>query len=264
MPTGVALFTVYMATNKLNGKRYIGVTGKGMHGRRRRHEENAAAGRSGVFYDAIRKYGPKAFVWTVLCTRRGKAEAYRREFLYIDALNPEYNMVPGGLCPSKDMSAPNCVAVMCLEDGEVFESAKEAAERYNSDISEVCKAARGEVRSVRGRHFVKAGISLSEDERLSLIQKIDVDFVVRRRRVETRKPPRRGVINGHDVKGRRAAGPQKRMRPIICLDDGRRFASVSDAARFYDVDSSALSELCRGKKFRQTVGGRKFRFADSV
>lgn len=246
-----------MATNKKNGKRYIGVTQKGMHGRRARHEDNALKGVPGRFYDAIRKHGLDAFIWTVLCTRKGKAEAYRREFLYVDALKPEYNVAPGGICPSN-----NRVAVMCLEDGLVFESAQAAAKHYSGDLSEVRKAVRGIRRIANGRHFIRAEVSLTEDERISLIQKIDAEFVVRRCRVEKRIQTYRGVIEGRDAKGRRATGPQKNSIPVICLDDGNRFPSINEAARFYDVDSTAVSELCRGKRYRKTVGGKLFKYAE--
>ena len=48
-------------------------------------------------------------------------------------------------------------------------------------------------------------------------------------------------------------------RKVICLDDGNIFVSCAAAGRFYNINSSALSELCNGKRGRKTVGG--FRFA---
>jgi hypothetical protein len=251
-----------MATNRVTGKRYIGVTSKGMHGRRSRHEENAVNGREGRFYDAIRKHGPNSFIWSVLCVRKGRAEAYRREFLYVDALKPEYNVAPGGF-GGPNLLPQNRIPVICLEDGLVFESAGAAAAHYGCDHSSLCKAARGKARVAGNLHFIPAAVSLSIVERFSLINRLDADFALARRRVEKCKQRCRGIIDGLDVKGRSAAGPQKSSRPVICLNDGERYPSIGAAARHYDVDSGALSELLRGKRFRKTVGGLRFGFAES-
>jgi predicted GIY-YIG superfamily endonuclease len=99
------MFTVYLATNKLNGKRYIGVTGKGMGERRSQHEANARRGREGKLYDDLRKYGPRGFVWTVLCA--GKP-------------------------------------VICVNDGRTFASQSEAARFYGLPRNMVGIVCRGD------------------------------------------------------------------------------------------------------------------------
>ena len=53
--------------------------------------------------------------------------------------------------------------------------------------------------------------------------------------------------------------PRKpRYRPVICLDDGRTFSMVEDAARFYGVLSSGITNACRG--VHNTCGGRHFAY----
>lgn len=254
------MFTVYMATNKVNGKRYIGVTKLGVSGRRAAHLYKASSGGSECprFYDAIRKYGPDSFIWVVLCTRKGKADAYRREFAYVDALKPEYNVVAGGGMGCEKPS--NMRPVLCLEDGIVHESATAAARHYNLDFSEVNKAARGDVRAAGGLHFIPVTVSLSESERMACIAKIDADFILARRRISNKRKAYRGVVEGRDSSGRRASGPEKLSRQVVCITDGRAFESASAAARYYDVDRSAIIELCNGKRYRKTVGGRKFEY----
>lgn len=61
----------------------------------------------------------------------------------------------------------------------------------------------------------------------------------------------------------RALGPAAMARRVICLDDGNVFESASAAARHYRVARSALIELCLGKNYRQTVGGRKFKYVEA-
>jgi predicted GIY-YIG superfamily endonuclease len=59
---------VYMATNRVNGKRYIGVTARGFERRRREHEKAPKAKRTTCryFHAAIQKYGKAVFDWAIL------------------------------------------------------------------------------------------------------------------------------------------------------------------------------------------------------
>ena len=58
----------------------------------------------------------------------------------------------------------------------------------------------------------------------------------------------------------RAKGPKASSKPVLCIEDGLIYESASAAARHYDVDKSALIELCLGKRNRKTVGGRHFEY----
>lgn len=235
-----------MATNKNNGKRYIGVTSKGMHHRRMRHEANAARGREGKFYDALRKYGSDAFIWSVLCTRRGRAEAFRREYLYVDALKPEYNMVPGGSCPTANAGGANRVAVMCLEDGLVFESAHAAAKHYGVGVSQISNAYNGYKRACRNKHFIRADVALSEEERMSLCHKMDADWYVAHRKVKT-----------HFYGKKRPTSLSKR---VMCVNDGMVFDTVRCAARHYTLNPADVGAICRGDRNRKITGPHRLSF----
>lgn len=59
-------------------------------------------------------------------------------------------------------------------------------------------------------------------------------------------------------------GPISSSKAVICLDDGMEFTSASAAARHYGVARSALIELCLGKNFRQSVGGRVFKYKEAA
>jgi group I intron endonuclease len=87
---------VYIATNSVNGKRYIGATDRGMGYRANRHKWNAAAGQKSKFYTAIRKYGFEAFKFTVAAVCSDFFEALKKERELIADLCPEYNLTAGG------------------------------------------------------------------------------------------------------------------------------------------------------------------------
>lgn len=90
---------VYMATNVINGKRYIGATKQGLATRKYFHLYWARVKRPGcrIFGAAIRKYGEESFLWTILDYAQVDKELIEKEIYWIDKLDPEYNITIGGL-----------------------------------------------------------------------------------------------------------------------------------------------------------------------
>jgi group I intron endonuclease len=57
---------VYQATNRINGKCYIGVTTRLLAKRRAQHHVFANRGSRSPFHQAIRKYGKENFAWEII------------------------------------------------------------------------------------------------------------------------------------------------------------------------------------------------------
>lgn len=89
---------VYLVTNRLNGKRYVGVTGNGLASRRRQHEQapNNKRVTCRYFHAAMKKHGPSAFEWIVLASCETFEEALLEEVRLITEIKPEYNLTTGG------------------------------------------------------------------------------------------------------------------------------------------------------------------------
>lgn len=89
---------VYLATNRINGKRYVGATSKGVVKRRREHISEALRGGRNcrLFHAAIRKYGPDAFEWMVISSAATFPGALDEEVRLIAEIKPEYNLTVGG------------------------------------------------------------------------------------------------------------------------------------------------------------------------
>lgn len=88
---------VYIVTNKVNGKRYIGVTSGPLRRRIREHFCHAQKQRNnGAFYRAIRKYGKDCFEWSVLVECENCTLALSEEIRLIKEMEPEYNSTLGG------------------------------------------------------------------------------------------------------------------------------------------------------------------------
>lgn len=56
--------------------------------------------------------------------------------------------------------------------------------------------------------------------------------------------------------------PTYGMKPIVCLNTGKRYETIADASRELDVDISTVVKVCKGK-FKQTHGYR-FAYASEV
>jgi group I intron endonuclease len=95
------VYVVYQALNVVNGKRYIGVTGQGLHARKIQHKSKSGTPIT-AFHHAICKYGWDAFEWSTLCTCEDAALANRLEIQYIQDLKTRtndrtgYNQTEGG------------------------------------------------------------------------------------------------------------------------------------------------------------------------
>lgn len=90
---------IYKATNKVNGKCYIGQTRHSIEVRKRKHLSCARKGVKTNFYKAIRKYGADNFEWEIVCSTNDKQKLNELETFYItkyDSIKNGYNMIDGG------------------------------------------------------------------------------------------------------------------------------------------------------------------------
>ena len=120
---------VYIATNTLNHKSYIGVTTKSLRERKRTHKI-AAKKSNFYFYRAVRKYGMEAFEWEILDDSAISIEdLYEKEKFYIKKLNTSvptgYNISSGGHGGDNISNHPNRALIV--------EKIRQATIRYFSN-----------------------------------------------------------------------------------------------------------------------------------
>lgn len=92
---------IYKATNKINGKSYIGQTINSLKQRKREHIDASNKNKAKIyFHSAIRKYGPENFEWEVLHIGSSTEELNKLEIFYIGYydtfLGEGYNLIEGG------------------------------------------------------------------------------------------------------------------------------------------------------------------------
>jgi thymidylate synthase len=104
------IVNLYLVTNKVNGKRYIGQTKNSIGRRFKSHVSNAlSSSHDGnmIISKAIRKYGPSNFRIELLA-QVDMLEADNAETQLISDLKPEYNILPGGSLSNKSIECPYC------------------------------------------------------------------------------------------------------------------------------------------------------------
>lgn len=91
---------IYKATNKINGKSYIGQTIKNLEKRKRLHCNSAKRKNNNPFHCAIRKYGIENFEWEEIAWANTIEKLNEYEIRMIDFYNSKapngYNLTDGG------------------------------------------------------------------------------------------------------------------------------------------------------------------------
>jgi len=92
---------IYKATNKINGKSYIGQTVKSLKKRIREHINLSKNGSNRPLHAALRKYGPENFTWEIIVDCGDNQHFLNEsEIFFIDRYNTKspngYNLTDGG------------------------------------------------------------------------------------------------------------------------------------------------------------------------
>jgi group I intron endonuclease len=91
------MYNIYLLTNKINGKKYVGFTTQAVGKRFSCHVSASKRNPESILHHAIRKYGAHNFILEVLETGLDKNVGLRiREPYFIQKFSPQYNMTRGG------------------------------------------------------------------------------------------------------------------------------------------------------------------------
>ena len=146
------MFYIYKATNKNNGKFYIGRCKGDIRAREYKHWWYATNKNTNMpFPNALRKYGRDSFEWEIIEETREDNNG-DREVYWIDKLQPAYNATLGGdggrfgvACPEHVKEATRQSRIVKVRDkrtSKVYNSMKEAREDtgvLESSISRSCR-----------------------------------------------------------------------------------------------------------------------------
>ena len=127
---------IYKATNRINGKCYIGQTRHSLAERKRIHLTKANQGINTHFYSAIRKYGADNFDWETLCVANSKEHLNELETFYITKYNSikhGYNMVDGGDNNIMDIESVRTKHDIVMQSDEVRSKISASMKKYRAE-----------------------------------------------------------------------------------------------------------------------------------
>ena len=147
-------------------------------------------------------------------------------------------------------------AVMCMEDNQIFNSIKEASQYYGLNQSNICGVLAG-VRKHTGGHtfrYVDNNGTPVEINQPDVVIKVNNEPkpIELKRHVTLQKE---ATI---EANGTRDNG---NCKSVMCITDGKSFASMTDAAEHYGIATSQISYACSEKG--RTAAGKQFcKFSD--
>ena len=232
-------YTLYMHKNKINDKKYIGIT-------KQKPEYRWSNGKGYIhnhyFYSSIQKYGwNEGFEHIILQNNLTQQEACQLEKQLIksfDTTNPDkgYNLCEGGIQTGPlsfekmiewqnthkkfGKDNVNSKKVKCIETGDVFGSINEACRWCNSTkVGDCCRG----YREHAGRH-PETGERLSwkyanEDEEVTIICNI--------KQYEDKK---------------------KKNLKILCVETNEIFNNEAEACNAYNITRGNINRVCSGKR----------------
>lgn len=236
------LIIVYQAVNKTNGKRYIGMTSRGLRYRKNGHVQDAKAGTRMVFSAAIRKYGLENFDFSILEVCPDVETALRRERELIAEHKPEYNVAAGGLRGAQGWKHSE-EARQKMKDSHVGKPGPWRGKKRSAESI----AKRTKTRSLNPvRHW------LGKKRSPETVAKI----IASRPFLPPPKAPTPETLEVW-LKNMKAANA-KRMKAIKCVTDGVVYESLNAAAKATGMKRDTIKACCLepGKSVR----GLQFEF----
>lgn len=234
------MYTVYCHTNKLNGKRYFGITsmrpevrwGNGNNYRSSRH-----------FNFAIEKYGWDGFAHEVIAEGLTKEEACQMEQDLIRKYKTTddrygYNLSTGG----ESGAAGVVVSAETRAKRSASSKGRTVSEETRKKLSQAAKGRTFSLETLAKMSAAKKGKPLSKEH----VRKIG--------------DANRGKSLSEETKAKIRESRRYMMRPVYCFETDTTYESTSEAARQLGLEKANLRATLKGK--HKHCGGYHFKYAD--
>jgi group I intron endonuclease len=246
---------IYCATNKLNGKVYIGKTSKSLEKRRKAHETLSNNKPKYYFHRALANEGIEVFEWTVLEEVESEYQLNEAEKYWINYKKSYisdfgYNLTLGGegQTPNKEtrekirlatlgknkghkhskeskkkiieahtgIKSPIRRKIMCIETKEIFDLMTEACHKYNMCPGSLTQCCQGKRKTVNNLHW-------------------------------------KYINSEKDILDTSIAFTPKPLKKVRCIELNKIFNSAKEAADYLNIGYKHISSVCLGK--RKTAEG---------
>lgn len=182
------MYKIYCATNQLNGKKYIGMTGKSIDERIKEHLYEARTNTGKYFQRSLQKYGFDNFSWEILEETEVRDIAFEIEKRFIKDLDTKrpngYNLTDGGdgLIGQEisdehrtkiSQSKRNDDTPMILyknNDKFEFNNQSEFCRKYDLNPAHIGQVLNGKLKQHKGFHLKDTDLSEKKGDRIREIK----------------------------------------------------------------------------------------------
>lgn len=221
-------YCVYVHTNKINNKKYVGQTCQEPE---KRWKNGNGYRKNTYFGKAIKKYGWENFEHEIIASNLTKDEADNFETILIKKLetkNPDkgYNLTNGG--------------DGMVEFRHTEESKKKMSQSHKGKYT-------GENNPFFGRHHSKEAKQKNGEAH----RKENLSNETLRKMSEAKKGKKRSQEAIEK-------GAKSHQKSIICLETGIIYSSIKKASEETNINSGHISDVCKGN--RKTAGGYHWQY----
>ena len=237
--------SVYLVTHTASGRRYVGITRKGVLARWTGHCYTAGRAPKTYLHRAIAKYGRDAFTVTHYASAVSEAYASELERSVILQERPEYNQTGGGESTAgRRITKDVCARIAKANKGKKRTPQQNAANSARTKAKfDACPVYRAKVRAAAA----KARAAMNEDNRIAGIRRAAAEGKMSRKLSAERKAQQIANMTTPEARAKMAAAKCKKVK---CLELGTVFDSVSAASGVLGVALSSISKVCRGGRKR--------------
>ena len=220
---------IYLITNIVNGKKYIGLSNNGQR-RMLEHLSPKSACKTTNLSKAFRKYGKESFDFSVLEYVYCESDLAAREVFWIEKLKPEYNMNTGGLGNS-GRSVSSELKIKLRECGKKYWESLPVDKKLKVISSNLTGPKKGHAVSIETREKLRAANLNKKQSALTVKKraaKLSVSMI--------------GNSSGN--------------KAVIAINNGSKvaeFDSVLLAAKSMNIHPSNISKVLKGNQ--KTAGG---------
>jgi group I intron endonuclease len=242
---------IYLITNLINAKTYVGVTRFALAKRWGGHVATAKAGGRSRLGSAIRKYGPENFDIAEIASCLSDSGSVEREV--IKSFRPDYNQTNGGEHTIGRKHTPETVArIIAKNRGKKRTPEQRAA---NSAQAAARHASDPDYRARCTASLARGRLNVDQAKRIAAVREgwrvrdwTEADAERHKQAHKGRKPSPTTI----------AAAAAKHRKPIMCVNTGEVFSSALEASAALGVGNYSISKVARGTQ--RSASGLQFRF----
>ena len=225
------MYTVYIHKNKINQKVYVGLTKQTPQERWRSNGEGYKS--QSKFWNAIQKYGWDNFEHIILQTNLTAEEAGELEKNLIKSFNSiqnGYNISPGGITTNHSTETIEKIRKSMIGKTHTEQTKEKISNSKTKDKKPIICVETGVEYESAAEAMKKTGIDRSS------ISKVCYGTM--------------NTAGGYHwtFKGQEPIYlTDKRFRSVICIDTGKIYPSIAEAAKDTNSDPSNIKKVCDGK-----------------